>query len=149
MSDLKTEVSNQLKEITKYCYDSAEGYSSAADNVREDHPDYASKWESRSNLRQAFAKQLDEKLRCIGESGEEGGSVSGAIHRALMKLKDVFTSTDLEAIVEECIRGEQHLLDSIDETLEDVTIDGSTKSLLINLRTHVSESISMLGHTSL
>ncbi len=144
MSTLKKDLSSDLKSIVQYCHDSIKGYDDAAEAVKEDHPQLAASWKARAMVRQKFAEELQERQRCIGDSGEPGGSVKGSLHRGLLKLKDVFSSDDTEAVIEECIRGEEQLLTTIRETLIEDTVDGGTQALLIELRMHTEQSINEL-----
>jgi len=141
MSTVKQDVVSDLKEITLYCRDSAVGYHEAAQKVRETYPSYAQRWEAFSAVRHVYVEQLNERLMCIGEDRKESGSTKGAIHRGIIALKDIFSSNDLQAATKECIRGEEELLESINHTLEDDTLDGATRSLLVKISVHVKDCV--------
>ncbi len=144
MSDLKTDLTSSLREITQYCHDSVKGFNDAAQSVKDDSPGLAQTWTNRAGARKDFEDKLSERLRCIGESGEDSGSARGAIHRGLLKLKDFFTSDDVQPVIDECVRGESELAEAIDEALAETTLDGATRSLLSELKLHVNASIAEL-----
>ncbi len=141
MSTVKQELASDLKEITQYCHDSARGYHEAAQKVHEDHPHYAQRWEAFSAIRHVYVEELNQRLMCIGEDRKESGSGKGAIHRGIIALKDLFVSDDLQAATKECIRGEEELLERVEGTLKDDTLDGATRSLLVKISVHVKDCV--------
>jgi len=52
------------------------------------------------------ASELQNEVRRLGGNPEDGGSVSGSMHRGWVNIKSVITGKDEGAILEECERGE-------------------------------------------
>lgn len=144
MSNVKSELVDNLEHITEYCNDSIKGYREAADAVRDDNPSLASQWEGRAEARKILSERLSERLRCLGEEGESDGTAKGAIHRGMLKLKSAFTSDDVQANIKECLRGEEELRDKIDHCLKEDVIEMGTLDTLKDFKLHVDESIKSL-----
>ncbi|GHB92310.1 ferritin-like domain-containing protein [Cerasicoccus arenae] len=144
MSNLKSKLANNLSSINEYCNDSVKGFEEAADSIQDTNARLAANFKVRANERRVFSERLSERLLCIGEDREDGGSLSGAIHRGILKLKEAFTSDDVSAVINECIRGEEGLRDEVDEALNSKA-DPETTSVLLDLKQHVSVSIGDLN----
>ncbi|MBC2605939.1 DUF2383 domain-containing protein [Pelagicoccus albus] len=93
-----------------------------------------------------MANELNERLKCIGEDEETGGSIKGAAHRGIISVKDTFTSgNNATEIIEEALRGESQLLEEIDSTFQDLeAIDGETRNAIVNLKENVVRTMSEL-----
>jgi uncharacterized protein (TIGR02284 family) len=54
------------------------------------------------------ASELQSLVSSTGGSPETGGSLSGALHRGWISVREALTNRDDKAIVEECERGEDY-----------------------------------------
>jgi len=144
MSTVKSQLVDSIEQINEYCNDSIKGYREAADAVQSESPTLSAEWMGRANAREILSNALTERLRCLGEDGEESGTAKGAIHRGILKLKGVFTGDSVEANVKECLRGEEELRDEVNRCLTEDTIEVGTLNVLRDLKAHVDESIASL-----
>lgn len=141
MSSVKSKLADNLKQITEYCNDSISGYNSAADSIEEENTILAKQFKERAAERVILSQRLSNRLRDIGEDGEDSGTFRGAIHRGMLKLREIVSGKNVEAVVKECLRGENELQDMIVETKEECKTDGHTTDLLNQLNMHVDQSI--------
>ncbi len=141
MSNVKDKLTDQLEQIASYCHDSVKGYKDAAEAIRESNSSTAAQWSARAEQRSLFASQVSERLRCLGEDGEDSGTIKGAIHRGILKLRESVSGNDVQATISECLRGENELLEQIEEVQQEVKSDGETSRLLAELHLHVAMSI--------
>ena len=100
---IKTTVST-LNTLIETCNDGAQGFRTAAQelensSLKQLFNDYA-------RQRAQFADQLREEVRRLGGTPDEGGSVSGAMHRGWMNIKSAIAGKSDSAIVAEAERGE-------------------------------------------
>jgi len=98
------EVVQNLNNLIETAKDSAEGFKTAAENVKS--PSTKQKFEDYSDQRQHFCKDLQERVKGLGGTPETTSSTLGAIHRGWVNLKSALTLGD-RAIVIEVIRGEE------------------------------------------
>lgn len=97
------DVMNDLIETSK---DGEEGFARASKDSND--PALISLFiESERSCHIAVA-ELQDQVRLLGGDPEEGGSMTGAIHRGWIGLKSLATSRDSRAILEECERAEDY-----------------------------------------
>ncbi|MES2807243.1 MAG: DUF892 family protein [Bacteroidota bacterium] len=116
MSEDATDVINDLIEINN---DRIVGFERASADLEEED----------GGLRTVFAKLADDSRQHVADLTEfaqangiapvAGGSTSGALHRTWLDVKAVFTGGDLEAILNECERGEDAILGAYETALTD------------------------------
>lgn len=149
-SNTLSDVTSELETLTAHVNDSIKGYQTAADNASGTQEAFRVMMQSRAIERRFHANALNERLKCIGQDEETSSSVKGAAHRTLISLKNLLSSGDnSEAITEECLRGEEKLLDYIDNTFESTAVlDGATFDAIDELKTHVKTCIDELKSIS-
>jgi uncharacterized protein (TIGR02284 family) len=148
MADIKQDITDNLETITDYCGDSAKGYRNAAESIQEGHPTVARVWLRHADVREQYSAELNERLKCIGESERNSSSIKGDLHRGYLKLKGILASDKFEAERLECIRGEEEFLGLVTDTLSEGTLDGETKRLLTRISLDISNSLKSLGYLS-
>lgn len=142
----KGTLKRELERLVIHTNDSVKGFEKAAERVKDANHELAASFLDEAGARKLHAAALNSRLQCIGEEETERGSVEGGAHRALISLKDMFTSSDdVEAIVDEAIRGEEKLIGYIDDTFDDADVmDGETRSVIMALRSNVNTSVHSL-----
>jgi uncharacterized protein (TIGR02284 family) len=116
ISENAVDVINDLIEINN---DRVEGFEKAAADLEEEN----------AGLRTVFAKLADDSRQHVLDLTElaqnndilpvVGGSTSGALHRAWLDVKAVFTGGDLEAVLNECERGEDAIKEAYENALSE------------------------------
>ena len=142
----KDTLKKELERLVIHANDSVKGYDKAAERVQDENANLALCFREIESARREKVDALNSRLECIGEEEQERGSLEGTTHRALINVKDMFTSSDnTEAIIDEAIRGEEKLLDYIDDTFDGVAvIDGETIRAINDLKTCVKGTTELL-----
>ena len=109
-----TSILNNLIETSK---DGEKGFRTSADDVKD--PELKQIFSRRADDCARGAQELQAIVSRLGEEPDEGGSVSGAVHRGWMNLKAAVTGEDDLAILEECERGEDVARAAYRKALED------------------------------
>lgn len=147
-TEQKSKLARNLKTLMIHMNDSVKGYETALEKVPEDSEAASILQEQRSG-RQDDVVLLKDRLAVIGESEKERASAEGAAHRALIDIKSWLTGkNETQVILNECIRGEEKLIQYIDDTFENVEnaadIDGGAADVIDRLKHHIQASIGAL-----
>lgn len=115
MNDSKNVIAT-LNDLLETCRDGEEGFRLAAEHVEDEHLRtlFTSYCEQRSQL----ARELRKEISKLGGTADDTGSVSAALHRGWMNLKEAITGHDDAAILAECERGEDVAIDQYRKALE-------------------------------
>jgi len=96
---------DSLQSLLQKNYDAEAGYKQAMTLVENQA---LKDWlKQQAAQRNRFATELDEELRTLNVEPRESGSFLGDMHRGWIDLKTATSSNTAEAVLEECIRGEQ------------------------------------------
>ncbi|QIF00499.1 PA2169 family four-helix-bundle protein [Roseimicrobium sp. ORNL1] len=107
-------MSTTLKELQQTLADGVEGFTKAAESVKD--PGLKTLFSGFAAEREEMAHELKEYAHA---ESEEDSSITGALHRGWINLKGTLTSGDDHAILAECERGEDHALEVFREDLDD------------------------------
>lgn len=117
---------NTLIEALK---DGEKGYQQVADATHD--ADLKTLFSGYAEQRHEFAKALQKAAFELGEAKPEtGGSVTSAVHRGWIGLKNVLTSQDRHSILAECERGEDSAVKSYRLALADASLGAAAKALV-------------------
>ena len=97
------EILNDLVQINN---DRIEGYQTAIDNLKSEDSDLKPLFVSLIGESQQCKQALSKELNLLQEDTEEGTTTSGALYRAWMDVKAVFTGHNRKSILENCEYGE-------------------------------------------
>jgi uncharacterized protein (TIGR02284 family) len=98
------EVVSTLNTLIATCRDGEQGFRTAAEHVKD--PTIKALFNDLARERGSFAEELKQEIQKLGGVPEEGGSVSGALHRGWMDVKAGLAGRDDESLVSEAERGE-------------------------------------------
>ena len=116
-----------LNTLIETCEDGAQGFGTAADALQDSSTRELFRQYARE--RTGCADELRAEVRRLGGTPEEGGSVSGAMHRGWINLKSAIAGKSDSAIVAEAERG------------EDVAVAAYRKALQSDLPSQVQQTI--------
>lgn len=108
-----------LNNLIETCHDG--GYGFKASSERTQAQNLKSVFDERARDCASSAAELASTVVRLGGKPEDGGSVSGAVHRGWVAVRDMLTSdsdNDL-AVLEECERGEDTALAQYRKALKD------------------------------
>ena len=80
--------------------------------------------------RDAIAAKVAGLIQAQGTKPDEQGSVEAGVHRWWIRLRDKMTDQEADAILSECVRGEEELERTLQAALEDEHTLEEHRSLL-------------------
>lgn len=136
---MDTTISNKLNELLEKNYDAEKGYKEAANKAEDANLKHF--FETYVMQRYRFGHDIKGELKNLNAEIDKGSSVTGAIHRAWIDTKAWVAGTTDEAIVEECIRGENYALEEYEEALKLENLPASTETILRDQISSIKEAI--------
>lgn len=104
MSD--REIVSMLNDLIEVSKDGEKGFARAAHD--SDDPELIQVFNDGEQSCRDAAAALQDEVRMLGGRAEEGGSMKGAAHRGWVSLKNIMSSRNNLAILEECEKGEDY-----------------------------------------
>lgn len=102
----RDDVVDVLKDLVECCKDGEYGFRECAEQVQRQ--DLKTMFLQRADDCRRGAQELNERVRQLGGTAEEGGSAMGAMHRGWVSIKSKLTTYDDKAVLEEAERGEDN-----------------------------------------
>lgn len=117
-----------LNELIEKNYDAEKGYKEAVTDV-ENHElkDYFTK---SVEQRYEFGHELKAEIEKLGGTPEKGTSITGDVHRLWINLKSLVMGKDVEAVVNECERGEEATIADYEKVLKMDEIPMESKTVI-------------------
>lgn len=121
--------SNQIKTLNNLIttlYDGENGYKEAAEEVK--NTALATRFRQLAQQRYDFGHLIKPFITQFGGEVDKGGSAAASLHRVWMDLKTAVSGNDEEAVLNECIRGEESAVQAYAEALEGATLTGAPRA---------------------
>jgi uncharacterized protein (TIGR02284 family) len=131
------EVISTLNTLIETCRDGEQGFREAAQNLKD--PTVKTLFNEMSHERARFADELKSEVQRLGGNPEEGGSVSGAMHRGWMDVKGAVTGRDDKQIIAEAERGEDVAVSTYQKALEE-PLPAAIESVVSRQYQHVKQA---------
>lgn len=107
------------KELVETLKDGEKGFASAAEKLRDsDHPAWATTLQRLSDQRAGFSREIIELGHDYGDDVDESGTVTAAVHRGWISLKDALTGDDANGVLGAAVTGENHSVSEYEKALE-------------------------------
>ena len=116
MNDRSKAAISALNTLLETCEDGAQGFQTAAEGLKDRSTKELFKQYARE--RAQCADELRAEVRRLGGKPEEGGSVSGTMHRGWMNIKSAITGKSDSAIIAEAERGEDVALHTYQKAIQ-------------------------------
>lgn len=100
------DVVDALQDLVECCKDGEYGFRACAEQAQRQ--DLKSTFLQRADDCRNAAQELNDQIRSLGGTMEDGGSVAGALHRGWVSVKASLSTYDDKAVLEECERGEDN-----------------------------------------
>ncbi|UZO81103.1 PA2169 family four-helix-bundle protein [Aquimarina sp. ERC-38] len=142
METYTEEVGSKLNELLEKTYDAEKGFKNAAENI--DNSSLKGYFERKAKERYDFGHQLKSEIRNMGQEVDKGGSVTGSVHRAWMDVKALFSGDNEESMLEESIRGEKAAIEEYQNILNETTLPGSTRTILMNQKSQIESGLNKI-----
>lgn len=115
MSDDK----NVAKELVETLRDGEHGFASAAEKLRDsDRPEWATTLERLVKQRADLRREIVDLGHEYGDDVDESGSVTAALHRGWISLKDALTGDDAGSVLGAAVTGENHAVSEYERALQ-------------------------------
>ena len=115
MSDDK----NVAKELVETLRDGERGFASAAEKLRDsDRPEWAATLERLSEQRADFRREIVDLGHEYRDDVDESGTVTAALHRGWISLKDALTGDDAGSVLGAAVTGENHAVSEYESALQ-------------------------------
>ncbi|PKB19184.1 uncharacterized protein (TIGR02284 family) [Novosphingobium kunmingense] len=110
------ETTTTLNTLIATLIDSVDGYRKSAGEV--DNQRFAQMFDARAQERQQAIGHLQAAVAAEGGNPEDDGSAAGAMHRVFQSLREVVSTRDDQAIVNEIERGEDYLKAKFEKAMQ-------------------------------
>jgi uncharacterized protein (TIGR02284 family) len=122
-----------LNELIMINNDRIAGYQKAADLTKTNDIDLYTIFHKMENDSRGYVNKLTSKIIDLGGEPAASTTISGKIYRAWMDLKNVFTDTDKESILESCEFGEDAAQKAYDQVLHsDAEMNPEIRNLILD-----------------
>src|SRR5688500_17802727 len=119
---------NVLNSLITTTIDSANGFERSAEDA--DVPQFVEMFREFAQQRRQVVGQLQERVRTLGGTPNDDGSLTADLHRRWVDLRDAISrGGDLE-IIEEVERGEDYLKSKYDTALDDRELTPDTLAVI-------------------
>ena len=107
------------KDLIQTLEDGKDGFAKGADKLQgDDAAEIASTFRMLSTQRAALADELQVMAKNYGDDIEESGTVTAALHRGWMSLKDVVAGSDPKGVLDVAEQGEDHAVKEFEKALD-------------------------------
>lgn len=121
------EVLNDLIEINN---SRTEGFEKALADLSDSDSDLKSLFQEYAQQSRQNTQELTAAVASYGSDFEKNGTVSGAIHRAWIDVKALFTGHDRASILSECERGEDAIKKAYQSALSEGALAGEASTIV-------------------
>ena len=122
------DIVNVLQELLQKNYDAEAGYKQVM--VKSENLALKTWLQKKAQQRHLFATQLDFMIRELNVTPAVDGTLLGTAHRAWIDVKTTLSSNADEAILQECIRGENASVEEYEKQLNALESNPGIKDLL-------------------
>jgi uncharacterized protein (TIGR02284 family) len=136
-----TEMTSALNDLLTRSYDAVKGYEEAANEVN--HLQLRQWMFNNAENRTTYISELESQIKNLGGTPDRGSSFLASLHRIWLEYKANINDGD-EAVLEECIRGEERAVEDYDRVLNDIVFDTNVKSILTRQCNEIKESLNSL-----
>lgn len=98
------EVVGTLNDLLECCRDGEFGFNTAAEHARS--ADIKTMLMRHARECRTAGQELQTLIRQLGGTPDDGGSVSGALHRGWVSVRGILSGYSEKAVLDECERGE-------------------------------------------
>ena len=106
------------KDLIQTLEDGRDGFAKGADKLEgDDAHGIASTFRDLSARRATMSEELQELAKAYGDDIDESGTVTAALHRGWMSLKDVVAGSDPKGVLDVAEQGEDHAVKEYEKAL--------------------------------
>ena len=132
------ELIKHLNDLLEKNNDAVRGYKEAAKDVK--NPSLKTFLDRNAGNRQSFAQDLKQEVVSLGGDPEDDTSVAADLHRGWINFKTALSGDSDEAVLEECIRGEESAIKEYDGVLKEYDVPQGLRNKLQNQRDQIQQA---------
>jgi uncharacterized protein (TIGR02284 family) len=132
------EVIDTLNTLIETSRDAENGFHAAAEVV--DDPSLKRLFVAYSHQRGEFARELEGQVRRLGGDPQQGGSVAGTLHRAVMNIRAAVSGPDERAVIAEAERGEDAAVRAYEVALRRSALPADVRAVIARQAARVKEA---------
>lgn len=117
-----------LNSLITTTIDSANGFERSSQDA--DLPRFADMFREFSTERRKLVGRLQERVRALGGTPNDDGSLTADLHRRWVDLRDAISRGGDQEIIEEVERGEDYLKEKYDTALADAELSPETLAVI-------------------
>ena len=130
-----------LNDLVRINNDRIEGYEKAAEQTRSTDVDLNAIFLKMASESRSYVNELHDEIFSLGGEVSTDTTVSGKIYRAWMGVKNLFTGSDRNSILESCEFGEDAAQKAYNEALQtDAEINADTRQLIMKQKNSLKNS---------
>lgn len=119
------------KDLIETLKDGKEGFASAADRLADTEWSHlAPEFRRFADQRAQFAAELESLAASYGDDIDESGSIAGTAHRAWMAVKDTFSGSDPEGVLDAAEQGEDHAISEYQKALDSDDLSAELRAVV-------------------
>lgn len=117
-----------LNSLIKTTIDSIRGFEDAIED--QETGKFADIFREFASDRRQVVALLQEEVRRRGGTAEDEGSFAAVAHRTFMDLRQIFTTQNDRAVIEEVERGEDYLKEKYEAALSDTNLSSESRAVI-------------------
>jgi uncharacterized protein (TIGR02284 family) len=130
-----------LNDLIKINNDRVAGYEKAADETNTADIDLRAIFLKMANESREYVKELSDKITHLGGTVSTDTTLSGKVYRVWMDVKNTFTGSDRQSVLESCEFGEDAAQKAYNDALHtDAEIDAETRQLIMDQKDSLKTS---------
>ena len=133
------EITSALNDLITVNYDGERGYKEAAEDVTDAR--LKAWFKEYAQQRYDFGHELKSELAVFGGTPDKGTSVKADLHRIWIDLKSAIAGNDEEAVINECIRGEEDAIERYDKVLNMSELPASARTVVARQRNQIQAAL--------
>ena len=123
-----SEFEKKLNHILQRNYDAQKGFDHVAEHIV--HEEFRAIMDNSIRMRFKFVDDIKAIMSELGLKPKIGSSVEGEMHRAWMNFREIFSTNNDAAMLDEAIRGESHAEDAYEDVLTDMNLQANHSHIL-------------------
>ena len=125
-----SELEKKLNHLLERNYDDEKGFTHVLEHI--EHKGFYTLMEKSVGERNRFGHEIKAIMGDLGLKPEKGTSVEGDMHRAWMHFREIFSTNNDAAMLDEAIRGESHAEEAYEDVLKDTLLQKGHSDILRN-----------------
>lgn len=143
MNNLNQDAIDGINNLISRNKDAAEGFVEVANNIN--YTDLTNWLINQAKAHERYAEELQKVVKGNDETPENSTTLLGELHHAWIDLKAQFTNNDTEALLDECLRGEEQAILDYAEVLTGETISADVRTTLTRQHLEIKNEINQLN----